>query len=121
MKMTDEEKRFVVEEVLRAIAHITDEEYQERIWIRGAGPECQDFDEAVCHFFDLGDPLLDDYKNFGLTDAQYLLLKNFRDEYDLFCDDNDDPRDFINSPEWRKIMSRAQEVLDNFNNPQTIV
>ena len=75
--------------------------------------ECQDFDEAVCHFFDLGDPLLDDYKNFGLSDAQYLLLKNFREmNMTFFCDDNDDPRDFINSPEWRKIMSRAQEVLE---------
>ena len=112
--MTQEQKRFIVEEVLGDIAHIADQEYQERVWIRGEGPECEDFGEAVCSFFDMGDPVLDDYKNFGVTDSQYLLLKNFRDEFRSFCRGHYHPREFINDPEWKRIIDMAKEVVAKF-------
>jgi hypothetical protein len=94
---------------------MTDKEYQTRVWIHAKGPECQAFGDAVCDFFDIGDPILDQYKDFGLTDKQYQLLKKFRDAFRIFSDDNDFPELFIHTPEWTKITEMAKEVLKAFN------
>lgn len=102
---------------LRIISHISDIEYQERVWIRGEGPEVDDFDETVCHFFDDGDPILKNYKDYGITDAQYHLLITFRTAFETFIDSPKPylPEDFINTAEWRKIIEMAKEVLEAFN------
>ncbi len=94
---------------------MTDKDYQTRVWIRAEGPECQAFDDAVCDFFDIGDPILDQYKDFGLTDKQYQLLKVFRDAFKAFANDNDYPELFIDTPDWAKIMKMGKEVLEAFN------
>ena len=100
---------------LDVINDVSNKEYQKRVWIEGNGPECDDFDETTCYFFDMGDPILDDYKNFGITDEQYNILVKFRDEFEKFSRTHDLPQEFINSPEWEKIMKMAKEVLDAFN------
>lgn len=90
-------------------------EYQKRVWILGEGPECDDFDETYCNFFGGGDPLIENYKDFGITDSQYYLLKKFRDAFRDFSDENDFPKLFIDTPEWGKITEMAKEVLRAFN------
>lgn len=92
-----------------------DEEYQRRVWVKGAGPESQAFDDAVCDFFDIGDPILNEYSEFGITSNQYILLKRFRDQFQTFSDENDLPEEFIDTPQWKSIMSMAKEVLAAFN------
>ena len=52
---------------LETIEGISDKEYQKRVWIRGEGPEVDDFTETVCHFFDDGDPILKKYKEYSST------------------------------------------------------
>jgi len=42
------------------------------------------------------------------------LLKKFRDEFRIFSDENNWPAEFIDSPEWEKIMNLAKEVLEAF-------
>ena len=50
---------------------------------------------------------------------QHAILKKFRDEFDRFCDENDYPEEFIESPEWAEIIELAKEVLKAFNyNPK---
>ena len=115
MKLNNEEKKYILSEYLRNISHIPDKEYQKRVWIRGEGPECQAFDDAVCDFFDIGEPILDDYKDFKITDSQYELLIKFRDEFREFSRKYNLPQEFIDTPEWEKIMETAKEVLKVFN------
>jgi len=112
--LTDEDRKYILNEFLRNISGISDIEYQKRVWIRGEGP---DFDEAVCHFFDDGDPILNNHKDFGITDRQYKLLIKFRDEFRAFSDDPRWflPQEFIDTPEWAKIMDMAKEILKAFN------
>jgi hypothetical protein len=50
-----------------------------------------------------------------LTDHQYHILKHFRDQFRIFSDENDWPPDFIDTPEWAKIMELAKDVLKAFN------
>jgi len=113
--LTDEDRKYILNELLRNIHHISDKEYQRRIWIRGEGPEAGDFTEAVCQFFDSGDPILDHYKDFWLTDNQCQILKKFRDEFKTFAEENDLPQLFIDTPEWTKITLMAKKVLEAFN------
>ena len=115
MKLTNEAKRDILDLVLSLIAAISDIEYQKRVWIRGEGPECDDFDETCCHFFDDGDPVIKHYKDYGITENQHHLLVKFRDEFRAFSRKHDLPEEFIHTPEWKKIMNRATEVLKVFS------
>jgi hypothetical protein len=115
VKLSNEEKKYTLNEYLRHVSHVQDKDYQARIWIRGEGPECQAFDDAVCDFFDIGDPILNEYKEFGITEGQYKLLKKLRDEFKIFADKNDFPEEFIDTPDWAKIINLAKDVLEAFN------
>ncbi len=115
MKLTDKDKEYILNQFLKNISHISNEEYQKRVWIRGEGPEYDDFDETVCHFFDDGDPILEKYKDYGITQNQYDLLMKFHKSFDEFAENNYHPKEFISNPEWKKIMKLAKEVLEAFN------
>jgi hypothetical protein len=81
----NEARNYILTQFLSYIFEISDREYQLSVWIRGEGLLCSDFNELVCHFFDDGDPILESYKDYGITNAQYELLKKFREEFDSFC------------------------------------
>ena len=76
--LTDKDRKHILNEHLRNISHISDKEYQRRIWIRGEGPECDDFDETCCRFFYDGASVFKNYKDFWITDSKYKILKRFR-------------------------------------------
>lgn len=109
--LTNEAKKQILRSVLETIECISDKQYQKRIWIQGEGPEVDDFDETCCNFFGDGDPLLENYKDFGLTEFQYLLLKEFRDKFRDFSDHYYHPDEFIDTPEWERITNLAKDVL----------
>jgi len=115
MKLSDIAKKNIISNFIEIIYGISDQEYQKRIWIRCEGPECDDFDETVNHFFIEGDAILEHYQDFGITEHQYRLLKKFREVFDTFCDDNDYPEEFIDTLEWDNITKLAQEILMAFN------
>ena len=114
MQLTEEAKKDILNFVLERVANISDKEYQKRVWIRGEGPECDDFIETCCHFLHEGGGVLEKYKDFGITDSQYILLIKFRDEFREFSRRHDVPEEFIDTPEWGKIMKLAKEVLEAF-------
>ena len=113
--LSSEDRKQILNSVLETIEGISDKEYQKRVWIRGEGSEVDDFDETCCNFFGDGDPLLENYKKFGLTNVQYRLLKKFRDKFRTFSDKYYWPHKFIETPEWAKIMELAKDVLKAFN------
>lgn len=112
------DRKQILASCLEIIAGISDKEYQKRVWIRGEGPEVDDFDETVCNFFQDGNGIIQNYKDFGLTDQQYQLLVKFRDEFDAFCRgpalEHYLPQEFIDTPEWIRIMDLAKDVLKAF-------
>jgi len=113
--LTDEDKRYILSQHLKNIWGISCKEYQTRVWIRGDGPEWDDFDETCCHFFDDGDPILENYEDFGISESQYQILRKFRDKFRIFSGKNHWPPDFINTPEWDEIVNMAKEVLAAFD------
>jgi hypothetical protein len=119
MTLTEENKRDIIEAFIETFTRFSDKDYQRRIWVKGEGPECDDFTETICQLYDIGYPILEDYKNFGITNSQYQLLKQFLNELDVFrygpIRRNHLPQEFIESPEWETITKLAQEVLIAFN------
>jgi len=113
--LTNEEKKQILISVLDTVESISDKEYQKKVWILGKGPEVEDFDEICCNFFGDGDPLLENYKDFGLTKSQYLVLKKFRNIFRTFSNNDYNPYDFIDTPEWQKITEFAKDVLIAFD------
>lgn len=108
-------RKQVIKEFLNNIHRISNKEYQKRVWIEGIGPECHDFDEAVNDFFGDGDPILKNYKDYGVSKNQYLILKKFHSKFRTFADEHDFPEIFIDTPEWDKIIDMAKDVLKAFN------
>lgn len=117
LKLSEEDKKYILNEYLRIILHLSDLEYQKRVWIRGEGPECDDFSETVCHFFDDRDPILKDYKEYNIQEKQYQLLQKFRNAFEAFVEGPRPylPEEFISTTEWMRIIGMAKEALNLFN------
>ena len=122
--MTKEKiRRQVLEEFLKNIARLSDEKYQERVWVRADGPECNDIDDAVCDFFDDGDPILEKYKDFGITPSQYELLTTLHEKLRKFTDTfgvyspYKSTKDLIQRPQWQEIREISQKILIAFKEP----
>ena len=111
----------ILETFLDTVDGISDKKYQERVWIRAEGPECDDMDETYNFFFDNGEPIIDEYKKYKLTEVQYKLVVELRDKLDKFQDDYifskpyRTEEQFINLPEWQEIRDLAKKVCKSFN------
>ena len=68
MYLSDEDMKYILMEYLRNISHIADKKYQERVWVRAEGPECDDYTESICHFFDDGDPIIENYQDYDINE-----------------------------------------------------
>jgi len=101
---------------LRIISGIADKEHQGRAWICGEGKSC-DFDETVCLFFDYGEGVIEEYREFGITESQYKILKEFSDKFEDFVDNREHylPEDFIDTLWWQETVDLAEDVLKAFN------
>lgn len=111
----------ILEEFLKNIVRLSDENYQERVWVKVEGPECNDIDDAVLDFFDDGDPILEKYRDFGITDNQYEVLmtlhrklREFTDTYGVYYP-NKSTAKLIKMPQWEEIRGLAKNVLRAFN------
>lgn len=115
----DINRKQILNSVLETIEGISNKDYQKKIWIRGEGPEVDDFDETVCNFFQDGNGVIQNYQDFGITKNQHQKLVKFRDKFNEFCRGPALsyylPEKFIDTPEWEKIMRMAKEVLKAFN------
>lgn len=113
-------KKQILESFIENIAGISDEKYQERVWVRSEGSECDDIEDAVCDFFD-EDYILEKYKDFGITENQYELLmilykklRIFTDTFGVYSPEKSTEK-LIQLPQWQEIRETAKKVLEAFN------
>lgn len=109
-----------IQGLLSVAAEFADKNFQERVWLRGEGPEISSWEEAMCRFFDDYDvdSLLEKYaKELNLTTTQHSQLSALRDELNKFgkrVGDSPTAEDVLNDPNWTKIRSLASAVHDAF-------
>lgn len=119
MQFSKETKTQILEGFIDIFTRLSSNEFQRRIWINGEGPEVDSFEDVVCDFFGESDSILENYKEFGLAENQYTLLKRFRDKFQSFSDENNSPHEFIDTPEWERITKMAQDVLSAFDHKKS--
>jgi hypothetical protein len=106
--------------LVSVIKDLADAGYQERVWVRGAGPEVDSMTEAVSRFFDDYDVdgfLAASARGSILSAGQQASLTTLRDALDAFHKRgriND--RSAIRQPEWREIQELAAEALSALSN-----
>ncbi len=118
--ISDADKKQTVDSFIENIACMSDKEYQERVWVRSEGPECDDIDDTICDFFD-EDYVLKKYKDFGITERQYELLmklhdklRSFTDTYGVYSSEKSTEK-LIELPKWQEIRDISKNVLQAFN------
>ncbi len=112
--LTSSAKKQILNSILDLVLDFSNKQYQKNAWIKGEMPGYA-FDDSVCDFFGSCNPVLENHKDFGISNEQFSLLKKFRDEFKAFTDDNSWPPFFIDTPEWAKIIENSKEVLAIFN------
>ncbi len=118
MEISEEDMKSIMSLFLDEICTVSDLEYQQRVWIEGKGPECNDYDEFYDYFFNEGNSIIENYKDFKITKEQHRLLENLRKKiyaFDHAPNRASLPKDFLISAEWKHIMESAKEVLKAFN------
>ncbi len=112
--LTKENRKDILNSLLETIKSISDVEYQRRAWIRGEPPGT-DFDETVNNYSLDAEGILKHYKDFEITEIEFQILKKFDEQFRDFYGKNNWPQQFIDTPEWTKIIKLAKEVLKVFN------
>ena len=112
--LTEENRKDILNSVLETIESISDKDHQRRVWILGE-PLGTDFDETVNNYSLDAEGILEHYKDFGITETQFQILRKFDKQFRDFYGENDWPHEFIDTPAWGKITKIAREVLQAFN------
>lgn len=109
----------ILKSFLSTIQILSDPDYQERVWVKGIGPECCSFEETICNYFDYSEGVIEDYKLFGLSDFQRNAIKEFSEKLQNFCDIIpeivDENTEILPNPKWHEIQQAAKKVLKIFS------
>ena len=104
-----------IKNLLETINFIQDEKYQERVWAKGQGPECNSYTETINTFFEEYNPIEDELtaEKYGLTELQISLLNNFATKLYKFV--NSVPaipnnKELIKDPRWEEIRNFAKMI-----------
>jgi len=107
-----------IDVVVKVLTEFSSQEFQERVWLRGEGPEVSSYEEAVNRFFDdyAADKLIDvEWRRAGLGRDKREKLASFRDALDAFnklLPNAPHPQEVLGKPEWRRVRAAARNALD---------
>jgi hypothetical protein len=110
-----------IENIIEILKVFSSEEFQNRVWLKGQGPEISSYIEAVCELSDFQIDLLIDseWKKVGLTNIQRDSLVSFREtinEFNKKVPDSPTDLDIISHPDWINVRCQARYALDTFQN-----
>ncbi len=106
--------------IREVLEEFSSQEFQERVWLNGLGPEVSSYEEAMCKLFDdYGFARLIDieWRQVGLSEPQMHKLREFRDkllEFDKDIPEIPRPVDVLGRLAWadvRKYASEAAQAL----------
>ena len=108
--------------LLEATRDLADERYQQRVWVRGEGPEVDSSTEAVCRLvddYDLATFLDEAAKNAWVSKDQIAALQRLDVALARHASNGEDADDAtrIQSPGWKRIRKLARATLEAFTTP----
>ena len=99
--------------VMNTVREIADPEFQQRVWVDGAGPEFSDWTEVMCKLFDdfLFDDFVDrDWQQFGFSSESHQLLVQLREQLNNY-EEKETNAEIVADPKWQQIREFAGKVL----------
>lgn len=106
---------------LDLVRKIGDSLYQERVWAKHLGPECDCFAYTTCKFFDVYEVFEADYENrekeYGISKERFALIQNLFqkfNEYALIAPDDD--LAIVEDPKWQEVRVLAQQTYEKLKN-----
>lgn len=99
--------------IQNAIREIANHEFQERVWVRGEGPEVSSFTEAICRLFDdynFDDFLDEHWHNFGFSSQLYPMLDELRNRLNEY-EEKETDAEIVRDERWDEIREFAKVVL----------
>jgi hypothetical protein len=108
--------------ILEATRDLADERYQERVWVRGEGPEVDSSTEAVCRLvddYDLATFLAEAARNAWISKDQIAALQRLDAALARHASNGEDAEDAtsLQSPGWKTIRKLAKATLEAFTTP----
>jgi hypothetical protein len=102
-----------------ALTEFSSREFQERVWLRGEGPEVSSYIETVMRFFDFvdGPKSATDRGELGISDRQWAALTSFRRVLHPFVEAASaypDAKELLDNPAWKEIQAAAAVALETF-------
>jgi len=110
------ENELWLKKTAEVLKEFSSREFQERVWLKGLGPEVSSYEEAICRLFDdLGFSRLIDveWRQANLREDQVLALRSFRDKLLKFDEDISEipkPSDVLDRPSWEDVRASAQQA-----------
>jgi hypothetical protein len=112
------ERKKMLSNIYGVLKNLSDKEYQERVWLRGEGPEVSSYEELINTLFDdfYFDELLEDNNPYNISQALFDKLINLRLKLNNYNDKDSDGNikeviQILNDSEWIKIQKLSSEVL----------
>ena len=105
--------------ILEAIRDLADEHYQQRVWVRGEGPEVDSSTEAICRLvddYDLTSFVAEAATNAWVSKDQIAALQRLDTALARYAAGDQSGQDAarIATPEWQKIRKLAKATLETF-------
>jgi len=108
--MNETIKKGIKEEIKYLVWIFSDKEFQERVWARGEGPECDSFGESVCDT-DLIDNVVEKYQDYDITKEQKNLLKELVQKIENY-DEPETDAELVKDPKWHEVREFAKYVYE---------
>jgi len=108
-----------LQRVLEATRDLADEHYQERVWVRGEGPEVDSSTEALSRLiddYDLASFLAEAAEKGWISNEQLAALRRLHAMLARYAinGENADDASIIQSPKWQRIRKLATATLKAF-------
>jgi hypothetical protein len=108
--------------ILEATRDLADEGYQERVWVRGEGPEVDSSTEVVCRLiddYDLPTFLAEAGEKAWISKDQLTALRSLDAALTRYASNGAEADDAtgIQSPGWKKIRKLAKVTVAAFTTP----
>ena len=108
--------------ILDVTRDLADVDYQERVWVRGEGPEVDSSTEAICRLiddYDLATFLAQAAEKAWISEEQLAALRQLEAALAPYAGNGGgaDDATTIQSPGWHKIRKLAQATLETFTTP----
>lgn len=120
VKYLDPSKDIFKITLLYTIDDINDKVTQERFWVNERRQNDNPFQDLLNSFFQVAKAkmVIDNYKDYEITDAQSVLLKNLYDalyKYKEAHEKEENLQNILDDPEWQKVQALAGEIVKAFD------